>query len=46
VFGVATGYVVFRTKKPSWFFRMVEDIWNLKRKKTKKKVGRRGARRN
>jgi len=46
VFGVATGYIVFRTKKPSWFFRMVEDIWNLKSKKTKKNVGRCGARRN
>jgi hypothetical protein len=46
VFGVATGYDVFRTKKPSWFFRMVEGIWNLKSKKTKKNVGRCGARRN
>ncbi|XP_011043731.1 PREDICTED: receptor-like protein 12 isoform X2 [Populus euphratica] len=46
VFGVATGYIVFRTKKPSWFFRMVEDIWNLKSKKTKKHVGRCGAGRN
>jgi hypothetical protein len=46
VFGVATGYIVFRTRKPSWFFRMVEDIWNLKSKKTKKNVGRYGAGRN
>jgi uncharacterized membrane protein YraQ (UPF0718 family) len=46
VFGVASGYVVFRTKKPSWFFRMVEDKWNLKSKKTKKNVGRYGARGN
>jgi Leucine-rich repeat (LRR) protein len=46
VFGVATGYVVFRTKKPSWFFRMVEDKWNLNNKKTKKNVARYGARRN
>uniref|UniRef100_A0A2K1YM23 Leucine-rich repeat-containing N-terminal plant-type domain-containing protein n=1 Tax=Populus trichocarpa TaxID=3694 RepID=A0A2K1YM23_POPTR len=46
VFGVATGYVVFRTKKPSWFLRMVEDKWNLNSKKTKKNVGRYGARRN
>jgi len=38
VFGVAMGYVVFRTKKPSWFLRMVEDIWNLKSKNTKKNV--------
>nr|XP_034918685.1 receptor-like protein Cf-9 homolog [Populus alba] len=46
VFGVATGYVVFRTKKPTWFLRMVEDKWNLNNKKTKKNVGRYGARRN
>ena len=38
VFGVATGYVVFRTKKPAWFLRMVEDKWNLNNKKTKKNV--------
>jgi len=46
VFGVATGYVVFRTKKPAWFLRMVEDKWNLNNKKTKKNAGRYGARRN
>jgi len=46
VFGVATGYVVFRTKKPSWFLWTVEDKWNLNSKKTKKNVGRYGARRN
>nr|TKS05997.1 hypothetical protein D5086_0000127680 [Populus alba] len=46
VFGVATGYVVLRTKKPSWFFRMVEDKWNLQSKKTKKNAGKYGARRN
>jgi len=46
VFGVATGYVVFRTKKPLWFLRMVEDKWNLQSKKTKKNAGRYGARRN
>jgi hypothetical protein len=40
VFGVATGYVVFRTNQSSWFLR------NLKSKKTKKNVGRHGARRN
>ncbi|KAJ6976467.1 hypothetical protein NC653_028563 [Populus alba x Populus x berolinensis] len=43
VFGVAMGYVVLRTKKPSWFFRMVEDKWNLQSKKTKKNAGRYGA---
>uniref|UniRef100_A0A2K1Y7Y4 Leucine-rich repeat-containing N-terminal plant-type domain-containing protein n=1 Tax=Populus trichocarpa TaxID=3694 RepID=A0A2K1Y7Y4_POPTR len=46
VFGVATGYVVFRTKMPSWFLRMVEDKWNLQNQKTKKNAGRYGARRN
>ncbi|KAJ6976512.1 receptor-like protein 9DC3 [Populus alba] len=46
VFGVAMGYVVFRTKKPAWFLRMVEDKWNLQSKKTKKNVGRYVARRN
>nr|XP_034926649.1 receptor-like protein 9DC3 [Populus alba] len=46
VFGVVTGYVVFRTKKPSWFLRMVENKWNLKNRKTKKNAGRYGARRN
>ncbi|XP_011043730.1 PREDICTED: receptor-like protein 12 isoform X1 [Populus euphratica] len=46
VFGVTIGYVVFRTKKPAWFLRMVEDKWNLNDKKTKKNAGRYGARRN
>ncbi|XP_034911598.1 receptor-like protein Cf-9 homolog [Populus alba] len=46
VFGVATGYVVCRTKKPSWFLRMVEDKWNIKSKNTKKNFCRYGARRN
>ncbi|XP_052301934.1 receptor-like protein 9DC3 [Populus trichocarpa] len=46
LFGVATGYVVFRTNKPSWLLRMVEDIWNLKSKNTKKNFRRYGARRN
>ncbi|KAJ6376201.1 hypothetical protein OIU77_001047 [Salix suchowensis] len=41
VLGVAMGYIVFRTKKPAWFHRMVEDTWNLNKKKTRKKVGRR-----
>ncbi|XP_073259780.1 receptor-like protein 9DC3 [Populus alba] len=39
VFGVATGYVVFGTKKLSWFIRMVEDKWNFKNRKTKKNAG-------
>nr|TKS00534.1 hypothetical protein D5086_0000182140 [Populus alba] len=38
VFGVATGYIVFRTKKPSWFLKMVEDKWNLKNRKKKKRM--------
>ncbi|XP_052301929.1 receptor-like protein 9DC3 isoform X2 [Populus trichocarpa] len=46
LFGVATGYVVFRTNKPSWLLRMVEDIWNLNSKNTKKNFRRYGARRN
>ena len=34
-------------EKPAWFLRMVEDKWNLNKKKRKKKnVGRYGARRN
>ncbi|KAJ6376216.1 hypothetical protein OIU77_001062 [Salix suchowensis] len=41
VLGVAMGYIVFRTKKPAWFHRMVEDTWNLNKKKTRKKVRRR-----
>ncbi|KAG5233451.1 receptor protein [Salix suchowensis] len=41
VFGVATGYIMFRTKKPAWFHRMVEDTWNLNKNKTRKKFGRR-----
>ncbi|KAG5233634.1 receptor protein [Salix suchowensis] len=39
--GVAMGYIVFKTKKPTWFHRMVEDTWNLNNRKTRKKVGRR-----
>ncbi|KAJ6376198.1 hypothetical protein OIU77_001044 [Salix suchowensis] len=41
VLGVAMGYIVFRTKKPAWFHRMVEDTWNLNKRKTRKNVGRR-----
>ncbi|KAJ6376200.1 hypothetical protein OIU77_001046 [Salix suchowensis] len=41
VLGVAMGYIVFRTKKPAWFHRMIEDTWKLNRRKTRKKVGRR-----
>ncbi|KAJ6376217.1 hypothetical protein OIU77_001063 [Salix suchowensis] len=37
--GVAMGYIVFKTEKPTWFHRMVEDTWNLNNRKTRKKVG-------
>ncbi|XP_052301905.1 uncharacterized protein LOC7486699 isoform X1 [Populus trichocarpa] len=46
VFGVTMGYVVFRTRKPVWFLKVVEDQWNLKARRTKKNARRNGARRN
>jgi Leucine-rich repeat (LRR) protein len=46
VFGVTVGYVVFRTRKPAWFMKVVEDLWNLKTRRTKKNARRNGARRN
>ncbi|XP_061956382.1 receptor-like protein 9DC3 [Populus nigra] len=46
VFGVTVGYVVFRTRKPAWFLKVVEDQWNLKARRTKKNARRNGARRN
>jgi uncharacterized membrane protein YraQ (UPF0718 family) len=46
VFGVTMGYVVFRTRKPAWFLKAVEDQWNLKARRTKKNARRNGARRN
>ncbi|XP_034893558.1 receptor-like protein 9DC3 [Populus alba] len=46
VFGVTMGYVVFRTRKPAWFLKVVEDLWNLKARRTKKNARRNGARRN
>lgn len=46
VFGVTMGYVVFRTRKPAWFLKVVEDLWNLKARRTKKHARRNGARRN
>ncbi|KAI5568266.1 hypothetical protein BDE02_12G003700 [Populus trichocarpa] len=46
VFGVTMGYVVFRTRKPAWFLKVVEDHWNLKARRTKKNARRNGARRN
>nr|XP_034911595.1 receptor-like protein 9DC3 [Populus alba] len=36
VFGVTMGYIVFRTRRPAWFHRMVERQWNLKARRTKK----------
>ncbi|KAF9671008.1 hypothetical protein SADUNF_Sadunf12G0002100 [Salix dunnii] len=46
VFGVTVGYVVFRARKPAWFLRLVEDIWNLKARRMKKNARRNGVRRN
>jgi Leucine-rich repeat (LRR) protein len=47
VFGVTMGYIVFRTRRPAWFHRMVERQWNLKGSgRTKKNARIHGARRN
>jgi hypothetical protein len=46
VFGVTMGYIVFRTRRPAWFHRMVERQWNLKSGRTKKNARIHGARRN
>ncbi|XP_010999368.1 PREDICTED: receptor-like protein 12 isoform X6 [Populus euphratica] len=46
VLGATVGYIVFRTRKPAWFVRMVEVQWSLKTKGRKKKAHRNGARRN
>ncbi|KAF9670997.1 hypothetical protein SADUNF_Sadunf12G0001000 [Salix dunnii] len=46
VFGVTVGYVVFRTRKPAWLLRLVEDKWNLKARRTKKNARRNGVRKN
>ncbi|XP_011015170.1 PREDICTED: receptor-like protein 12 [Populus euphratica] len=46
VLGAAVGYIVFRTRKPAWFVRMVEVQWSLKTKGRMKKAHRNGARRN
>jgi Leucine-rich repeat (LRR) protein len=46
VFGVTMGYIVFRTRRPAWFHRMVERQWNLKAGRTKKNARIYGARRN
>jgi len=46
VFGVTMGYIVFRTRRPAWFHRMVERQWNLKGGRTKKNARMYGARRN
>ncbi|KAJ6887706.1 hypothetical protein NC652_028855 [Populus alba x Populus x berolinensis] len=29
MFGVIMGYVVFKTRRPAWFLKMVEDQWSL-----------------
>ncbi|KAJ6881360.1 LOW QUALITY PROTEIN: receptor-like protein 43, partial [Populus alba x Populus x berolinensis] len=46
VFGVTMGYIVFRTRRPAWFHRMVERQRNLKAGRTKKNARIYGARRN
>ncbi|KAJ6896554.1 receptor-like protein 9DC3 isoform X2 [Populus alba x Populus x berolinensis] len=46
VLGATVGYIMFRTRKPAWFVRMVEVQLNLKTKGRKKKAHRNGARRN
>ncbi|KAJ6881349.1 receptor-like protein Cf-9 [Populus alba x Populus x berolinensis] len=46
VFGVTMGYIVFRTRRPAWFYRMVERQWNLKGGRTKKNARIYVARRN
>ena len=45
MFGVVMGYVVFKTRRPAWFLKMVEDQWNLNASRTKKNASRNGARR-
>ena len=46
MFGVIMGYVVFRTRRPAWFLKMVEDQWNLKARRRKKKASRNATRRS
>jgi len=36
IFGVIMGYVVFKTRRPAWFLKMVEDQWSLNASRTKK----------
>jgi uncharacterized membrane protein YraQ (UPF0718 family) len=45
MFGVVMGYVVFKTRRPAWFLKMVEDQWSLNASRTKKNASRNGARR-
>jgi hypothetical protein len=45
MFGVIMGYVVFKTRRPAWFLKMVEDQWSLNASRTKKNASRNGARR-
>jgi hypothetical protein len=45
MFGVIIGYVVFKTRRPAWFLKMVEDQWSLNASRTKKNASRNGARR-
>ncbi|KAI5568221.1 hypothetical protein BDE02_12G001000 [Populus trichocarpa] len=45
MFGVIMRYVVFKTRRPAWFLKMVEDQWSLNASRTKKNASRNGARR-
>ncbi|KAJ6977044.1 hypothetical protein NC653_029049 [Populus alba x Populus x berolinensis] len=45
MFGVIMGYVVFKTRRPAWFLKMVEDQWSLNASRTKKNASRNCARR-
>jgi len=46
MFGAIMGHVVFRTRRPAWFLKMVEDQWNLKARRRKKKASRNATRRS
>ncbi|KAJ6897916.1 hypothetical protein NC652_024670 [Populus alba x Populus x berolinensis] len=36
MFRLIMGYVVFKTTRPAWFLKMVEDQWSLHASRTKK----------
>jgi hypothetical protein len=37
---------LIRTRRPAWFLKMVEDQWNLKARRRKKKASRNATRRS